>query len=231
MTLAFPFRRLVARAPVASLLVAISFAFACQQDEEQGGSLDNGSFVYACISPADPQCPDNEIGAATTAFPTLALGGTFSLTYDSSNSTYPSADVEPVSADYFLRQGETFTAIRSGNPSFVAETPDGTTLDFTQVDVEPITTIHIADTTANAGDGAGVHTYSATALGKLGQSLGGVVLYEWSSSDPAIMEIVPGQDTPSSSINVRYRKGGTAKLVATSGDTTGSVDINANEGQ
>jgi hypothetical protein len=213
------------------VLLVLASTGACQEDEAQGGSLDNGSFVYACVSAADPQCPDDELGAAITAFPTIALGGTFSVTYSSTNSSYPSAEVSAVSPEYFLSQGETFTAIRSGNPSFVAETPDGTTLDFTQVDVEPITTIHIDDTTANAGDETGVHTFTATALGQLGQSLGGVVLYEWASSDPSSLEIVPGQTTPSSSVNVMYRKSGTATLTARSGETRGSIAINAMEGE
>jgi hypothetical protein len=191
---------------------------------DQAGTLGNGSFSYACISNDDPECPDS-LDAAATTFPTIALGGTFNITYMSTNSSYPTATVMAVSPEYFVNQGEDFTAILTGTPSFVAETPAGAVLDYTSVTVASINSIVVSDTTS-ADDSEPYHSYLSTAMGAVDEPLGGRVLYNWSSSDPTVLTLQGGQETPASSVHVVWLKNGTATLTAASGSVSGSLSIN-----
>jgi hypothetical protein len=209
--------------------LAATFAAGCAPQEEQGGTLDNGNFNYACVSKADPECPD-DLSDSPTAFPTIALGGTFSLTYTPTNASFSEATVLAVSPDFFLSQGQNFTAIRSGRPSFIAETPQGTILDFTQVDVEPISSIQVAETTPSFTS-TDVHTYTATAEGAVDEPLAGVVKYEWASSDPSVLAIQGGQAYPSSSVNAVFLKDGHAQLTAKNGDIMGSINVDVSGGK
>jgi hypothetical protein len=217
--------------PFTAVLVMLPAALAagCAPQEEQGGTLDNGNFNYACVSTDDPECPD-DVSDTPTAFPTIALGGTFSLTYTSTNSSYDEVTVLAVSPDFFLSQGQNFTAIRTGGPGFFAETPQGTIIDYTQVDVEPISSIQIADTTQSFSS-SDVHTYTATAEGSIDEPLGGLVKYEWASSDPSVLAIQGGQMYPSPTVNAVFLKNGHATLTAKSADTTGSLNVDVSGGE
>jgi hypothetical protein len=192
----------------------------------QVGTLGNGSFNYACISDDDPDCT---LGTTPAAIPTIALGGTFDITYASTNSSDPTATVLAVSPEYFVNQGESFTAILTGTPSFVAETPAGAVLDYTTVTVASIDSIVVSDTTA--GSSEPYHSYLATAMGAVNEPLGGHVLYTWTSSDPSVLTLQGGQETPSSSVHVVWLKNGTATLTATSGSVSGSLSINVSTGE
>ena len=91
-----------------------------------------------------------------------------------------------------MSQGQNFTAIRSGQPSFVAETPQGTILDFTKVDVEPISSsIQVAETTPSFTS-TDVHSYTATAEGAVDEPLAGVVKYEWCGHRPKSVLAIQG---------------------------------------
>jgi hypothetical protein len=224
MILSSPHRRLLR---LASSCLASVVLIACtpgSTPNNQVGTLGNGSFSYACISNDDPKCPSMpDAGAAT--FPTIALGGTFNITYTSTNSNDPTATVMAVSPEYFASQGEDFTAILTGTPSFVAETPAGAVLDYTSITVASINSIVVSDTTS-AVDSKPYHSYLATAMGAVDEPLGGRVLYDWSSSDPTVLALPGGQETPASSVHVVWLKKGTATLTATSGSVSGSLSIN-----
>jgi hypothetical protein len=208
-------------------LASLLLAAACAPQEQQQGTLGDGSFAYACVSTADPECPD-DLSDTPTAFPTLALGGTFSLTYTANDGT--SAVVSPASPDFFVAEGQTFTAIRTGTPGFIAQTPSRQIIDFTEVTVEEVQSVHVTDTTDSFGD-TSMHTYTGTAIGTLDEPLAGVVLYDWTTSDPSVLDFQGGQDLPSNSIVAVYRKHGTATLTAKTGNAAGSINVNVSGGE
>jgi hypothetical protein len=96
----------------------------------ESGSLGNGQFSYGCASKTgDPYCADPSLAGLTFDQISVALGGTFTLSFTSSNSSFPTATPVAVSPDDFLSQSDFFTALRSGTPSFFARTPDGDVLN------------------------------------------------------------------------------------------------------
>jgi hypothetical protein len=228
MTLSSPRRCFVGGAGCGLAILALTACAPTSTPNEQVGTLGNGTFNYACISNDDPECP-NALGTTPATFPTIALGGTFSITYTSTNSSDPSATVMAVSPSFFANQGEDFTAILTGTPSFVAETPAGAVLDYTTVTVASINSISVSDTTRVSSEP--YHSYLATAMGAVNEPLGGRVLYTWSSSDPSVLTLQGGQETPSSSVHVVWLKNGTATLTATSGTVSGSLSINVSIGE
>jgi hypothetical protein len=228
MTFSSPHRRLVGQTGWWLTSLVLAACAPTPTPNEHAGTLGNGSFNYACISSDDPACP-NTLGTTAATFPTIALGGTFNITYTSTNSSDPSATVLAVSPEFFVNQGENFTAILTGTPSFVAETPAGAVLDYTTVTVASIDSIIVSDTTPASPEP--YHSYLATAMGAVDEPLGGRVLYSWTSSDPSVLTLQGGQETPSSSVHVVWLKNGTATLTATSGSVAGSLSINVSIGE
>jgi hypothetical protein len=215
------------------LTLAAAAGCAVVPDEAQPGALGNGSFTYQCINSEDSFCPNGGqltggggVGSALRPFPTVALGGRFSIAYFANDpSTYPSAAVQSVSSDFFKASGKDFAALRPGSPWFVAQMPNGEVLDIAGIDVAPIAAIQITDTSAGVPGVVGAtRTFSATPQDGFQQSLAGVVLFVWTTSDPSVLSLPP-DGVPVSSVQVLLAKAGTATLSATSQGVSASVRV------
>ena len=200
---------------------------------EQPGQLGNGTFRYECASQTgDPYCADPSLAGLSFDHISVALGGAFALSFDSSNPSYPAETTLAVSRDDLLSDGaDDFTAIRTGTPSIYARTPAGDVLDIATITVASVHSIKVRDVTSLfPGDSGRAHSYGATAMQMAGVSLAGEVPYVWSTSDPTVLEIVPGQALPASTIDTRWGKDGMATLTASFGTAKGSMTVTVSGG-
>ncbi|AKT37925.1 hypothetical protein [Chondromyces crocatus] len=148
-------RRLSRRARLSPLLLLLPLVAGCSEgDGRQGiaGELGNGVFYYLCAGDSDAQCDDKatrgDIDVATGAFPPVAVGGRFSIDFES-NDTY---DVGPYTIDTandFVTSEETvFQAMAPGVAALVAM--DGNTaMDLVHVRFEEAKTIRVSQTETN----------------------------------------------------------------------------------
>jgi hypothetical protein len=210
-----PTARLVRRRGPFVALVGVA---ACAISEQEGGALGNGSFDYNCVTATgayDAYCP--QLGQQAPFPSVIALGSTFSIGYTENfdlNANYPPATVFPVSPDFItLAPGltSTFGAARPGTPWVFAQISNGQVIDLASINVQPLTSVLVGDTTST-GDHASVgdtHGFSAAAYAGVTVAAG------------AIPNVLGGANTA----NVLFTSAGTVTVTVTALGATGSATV------
>jgi hypothetical protein len=126
------------------LIPAALGVFSCTSSDK---GLGNGTFSYECVS-----APSGGCASGAVAVPASIVAGTrFKVTYaPTDTSSFPSATVAPVSADYLAPQTDgSLVALQAGT-SYVFSTSKGLALD-----IAPITVIGTVTGTAPVTKDAG----------------------------------------------------------------------------
>lgn len=113
--------RIVACGGVLIALAALGCSSSSSNNGKQVGELGRGTFAYACTSMADAQCNDNAdvaIVDPSTNLPTVAVGGTFQVTYYSNGNqgSTPDGHTDTVDAAFIDvdTSGMSYVAKRAG---------------------------------------------------------------------------------------------------------------------
>ncbi|EYF04910.1 hypothetical protein [Chondromyces apiculatus] len=137
------------------LIACVPLASGCEgSGEERGaiaGELGQGVFYYQCATESDGQCDEKavrgEVDETTGSFPSVAVGGEFSIEYVSNTDQGANATYSLVATSDFVTFAETvLTAQATGITALVATDVNGYAEDLAHVRFETATKIRVSQT-------------------------------------------------------------------------------------
>jgi hypothetical protein len=218
-----------------------------QPPPTQQGDLGAATFTYNCGPDSDPQCNvDSELApiAASSQFPTLAAGSTFTLTAALADGGAP-LKVVPVSTSFLDKDvtGNLQTAKRAGVTTVLAD-QSSTLVDLTTVVIGQPDHIKVLQGTPQAsfksgsitiGTGGvtttstGTYTFHFRAfmVDKSDNILAGAFPCNWTSSDTTIATVTTDTKSNISSV-VSQMKAGSTTVTVSLGTMTANILITVN---
>lgn len=161
---------------------------------DQLGELGNGSFSYDC----DSATVCNTQGAADEFPAGIATGSTFRVSFDNFKAK-SAVRLEPISPSYLTKRGDDFVAIREGFGGIAAFDRNDDVIDYLFVKLEKPSGLRVSTLSGDARDAtsAPVVITGSTGTRELrvrprardGRDLGGVLAFEWTAADPAVVAI------------------------------------------
>ena len=160
----------------------------------------------------------------------IAIGARFhpEVEADLAGSTTPSLHIESAAPDVISVEGDTLVAHKPGASAILISTDDGSVVDFVHMWVAPVTSISLA-----RRDGDRLVAAVALAIGEDVtivpglwngvQRLGGDADVQWTSSNPAALEIL--RDGSSDRRRLRARAAGKTTVTIALGEKTTSIDV------
>lgn len=173
----------------------------------QTGDLGTGTFSYVCLTPVDVGC------SKSSELPSVAVGAFFDLSYSSSSTS-----LVPVGVHADLDG----IGYRVNRPSYVAflaaQRTDSRVEDFVHVSAETPTKLRVFHGTTEADamtlqveETAAIYLRASSASST---DLAGMLVGEWTSSDPAVVDFEKDDDAV---VNLVAKSAGTATVTGTFG--------------
>lgn len=156
------------------------------------GELGNGDFHYHCISDDDPACTT---GTTVANFPArVAVGGRFELTYTWNKTSSPTPDLRSAAPERLAVSGDTFTARAEGYTAVIAVHGNSDIGDLIHIRASAPAEVavqvgRVDYTVYNLAAGAEVRMQAITRDDD-DYVLAGLLNFEFSVDDPAVVDIV-----------------------------------------
>jgi hypothetical protein len=186
---------------------------------EVAGELGNGVFVYRCVDETDAACAGGE---RPRQFPAaIAVGGAFEVTYDPVDDDLDGA-VTVHSPSWLIGQdGSTLTAAAPGQAALAAYLGDEL-VDVVHVNVVVPELLVFADAAGPLPVDA-ERTLSVAASDGEGGPAAGAVVYDWSASPDALVDLVVGDSLDQ--VRVIGAEPGLVRIIAAVGSASTSFEI------
>jgi hypothetical protein len=214
-------------------IIVLVFIFATGCDFGTEGELGRGNFIYSCPSNEDdPECSDT--GGARTIPSAVAVGGSFSLSYDADDGR--SFSIAPASYRHADSNVVGFAVSLAGPTGFFSLDWNGRIYDLVHVRAHEVSTLELRcyDDDAWFGDwddcGAALQielgeltTIEAVPESAAGQVLGGTLDYSWEIADTSIVSL--NSSGSRRIVEIRAEAPGSTTLVITAGGATSQLEI------
>lgn len=160
----------------------------------QLGELGNGTFSYDC----DSATVCNTQGAANEFPAGIATGSTFRVSFDNLKAK-SAVRLAPISPSFLRKSGDAFVAIREGFGGIAAFDRNDDVIDYLFVKLETPAGLRVSTLPGEARDAtvapivvagpSGTQDLRVRPRARDGRDLGGVLAFEWTAADPAIVAV------------------------------------------